>query len=175
MKQLPLLKISMETKTKRTRKKTAIAEAEETINIPEIEIRLTNPPGKQFDKIGDSIDCYKILKSIFKPGELGSVEQFVVLFLNRANKIKGFYRASKGGITGTVVDVRTILATALKSLSVSMIVCHNHPSGNLKPSDADVAITKQLKEAGKIMDIALLDHLILTEEHYYSFADEGRL
>lgn len=83
--------------------------------------------------------------------------------------------ASKGGITGTVIDVRNIMKTAVEKVSTSMILCHNHPSGNLTPSDADLQITRKLKDAGKIMDIQVLDHLIITQQGYFSFADNGIL
>lgn len=102
-------------------------------------------------------------------------EEFWVLLLNRNNKVIDKYMASKGGITGTVIDVRTIMKNALEKLATSMILCHNHPSGNLVPSDADQQITKKLKDAGKIMDIQVLDHLIITQKSYYSFADNGIL
>ncbi len=102
-------------------------------------------------------------------------EEFWILLLNRSNKVTGKFMASKGGITGTVIDVRSILKTAVEKLATSMILCHNHPSGNLLPSDADHQITRKLKEAGKIMDIEVLDHLVVTQKGYYSFADEGVL
>ena len=102
-------------------------------------------------------------------------EECFALFLNRNNRIFGSYKISSGGITGTVVDIRLILSIALKSLSTGLILAHNHPSGNLKPSNADVDKTQRLKEAAKIMDIKLLDHLIITTEGFYSFADDGEL
>ena len=82
---------------------------------------------------------------------------------------------SRGGVTGTVVDTKIIFKAAVENYASSIIICHNHPSGNLKPSDADIKITKNIKEAGKIMEIPLADHLIITDEGYYSFADEGIL
>lgn len=103
------------------------------------------------------------------------VEETYVLLLNRANKPLGFSKISIGGTTGTVVDVKVVFQTALKANANSIILCHNHPSGNLKPSEADIKITKAIKEAGKLMDIPLADHLIITHEGYYSFADEGMI
>jgi DNA repair protein RadC len=100
-------------------------------------------------------------------------EEFWILLLNRYNKVIDRYMASKGGITGTVIDVRSIMKTAVDKLATSMILCHNHPSGNLTPSDADQQITHKLKEAGKIMDIQVLDHVIIIQQKYFSFADEG--
>ncbi len=102
-------------------------------------------------------------------------EEFWILLLNRNNKVIDKFMASKGGITGTVIDVRNIMKTALDKLATSMILCHNHPSGNLSPSDADQQITHKLKEAGKIIDVQVLDHLIITQHNYFSFADEGIL
>jgi DNA repair protein RadC len=96
--------------------------------------------------------------------------------MNRSNSVLGLLPVSKGGISGTVTDVRIILQAALKSNASGLIVCHNHPSGNLNPSESDSRITQKLKEAGNIMDIQLLDHLIISPENdYYSFADNGLL
>ncbi len=102
-------------------------------------------------------------------------EEFWITLLNRANKVRHQFNISKGGITGTVIDVRLILKKALENNASSIVLCHNHPSGNTQPSEADIQITKKLKEAGKIMEIPVLDHLIVTENGYFSFADEGLL
>jgi DNA repair protein RadC len=102
-------------------------------------------------------------------------EVFGVVFLNRANKINHFEIISQGGITGTVADPRIILKRALEEGAVSIILCHNHPSGNLKPSRADEELTLKIKEASKYFDIKLLDHIIVSDEGYTSFADEGIL
>jgi DNA repair protein RadC len=102
-------------------------------------------------------------------------EVFAVLFLNRANKINHFEIVSEGGITGTVADPRIILKKALEQDAVSLILCHNHPSGSLKPSKADEELTKKIKEAAHYFDIKILDHVIVSEAGYYSFADEGIL
>lgn len=102
-------------------------------------------------------------------------EVFAVLFLNRANKINHFQIISEGGITGTVADPRIILKRALEEDAVSLILCHNHPSGSLKPSRADEELTQKIKEAAKYFDIKVLDHLIVSDDGYYSFADEGLL
>ena len=100
-------------------------------------------------------------------------EVFAVLFLNRANKINHFEIVSEGGITGTVADPRIILRRALEEDAVGLILCHNHPSGSLKPSRADEQLTAKIKEAAGYLDIRVLDHIIVSEEGYYSFADEG--
>ncbi len=102
-------------------------------------------------------------------------EVFAVLFLNRANKVNHFEIVSTGGITGTVADPRVILRKALEQDAVNIILCHNHPSGSLKPSKADEQLTAKIKEAARFLDIAVLDHIIVSEDGYYSFADEGLL
>jgi DNA repair protein RadC len=101
------------------------------------------------------------------------IEFIYMLMLNRQNQVLGCHQISKGGMTGTVVDVRVVFQVALKSCATSILVAHNHPSGNLDPSDADKKITRQLKEAGALLEIPLIDHLILTEAGFFSFADEG--
>ncbi|HQV59600.1 MAG: DNA repair protein RadC [Chitinophagaceae bacterium] len=100
-------------------------------------------------------------------------EVFAVLYLNRANKINHFEIISEGGITGTVADPRIILRKALEEDAVNLILCHNHPSGSLKPSRADEQLTTKIKEAARFLDITVLDHIIVSDDGYYSFADEG--
>lgn len=102
-------------------------------------------------------------------------EVFAVVFLNRANKINHFEIVSEGGITGTVADPRVILKKALEENAVSLILCHNHPSGSLKPSRADEELTLKIKEAAKYFDIKVIDHMIVSDAGYFSFADEGLL
>ncbi|HEX7904103.1 MAG TPA: DNA repair protein RadC [Chitinophagaceae bacterium] len=102
-------------------------------------------------------------------------EMFAVLFLNRANKINHFEIMSEGGITGTVADPRVILRKALEEDAVNIILCHNHPSGSLRPSRADEQLTTKIKQAASYLDIKVLDHIIVSEDGYYSFADEGLL
>ena len=102
-------------------------------------------------------------------------EEFWVILLSRNNKILDMQLVGRGGITGTVADVRVILKLAIENSASGIIVSHNHPSGNLKPSPQDIQLTKKIKEASTIMDISLLDHLIFTDDGYLSFADEGML
>ncbi len=102
-------------------------------------------------------------------------EEFWILFLNRSNKVITRMKLSQGGLSGTVTDVRMIMKKAVECLASGIIVCHNHPSGNLNPSEADSKITQKIKEAGNLMDIQLLDHLIISDKDYYSFADNGIL
>ncbi|MGN6601374.1 MAG: JAB domain-containing protein [Ginsengibacter sp.] len=125
--------------------------------------------------IRSSKDSCDVLRQIWDQNKIELLEEFKVLLLNRGNKVIGVYDVSKGGITGTVADQRLILVTAIKTLAVSIILSHNHPSGNLKPSRADEEITSKINEAAKYHDIKVLDHIIITAEHYYSFADEGLL
>lgn len=102
-------------------------------------------------------------------------EEFWVLFLNNSNKVLAKSQMSKGGLTATIVDVRLLFKRALELAAVGMIVCHNHPSGKLEPSQADKQLTEKIRLAGSTLDIKLLDHLIITEKWYFSFADEGVL
>lgn len=95
------------------------------------------------------------------------------MFLNRANKVLGILEASSGGISGTVADPRLVFVAALKANASNIIISHNHPSGNLNPSKADEELTQKIKQAGQLLDIKLFDHIIVTSEGYYSFADEG--
>jgi DNA repair protein RadC len=123
-------------------------------------------------KIQSSKDVADIFSSLL--GDL-PYEEFWILLLNRSNSIIDKIKISQGGISGTVTDVRIILKLALEHMASSIVLCHNHPSGNKLPSDADKQITQKLVQAGKLMDIAILDHIIVTENIYYSFADEGNL
>jgi DNA repair protein RadC len=103
------------------------------------------------------------------------LEEFNVLFLNKGNQVTGLFKVSRGGISGTVVDMKIIFAAALKALASGIILAHNHPSGNLQPSQADIDLTRRLRKGGELLDITVLDHLILSTGGYYSFADEGTL
>ena len=125
--------------------------------------------------IKSSNDCYEILLKVWDENKIEIQEEFKVLLLNRSNRVSGVYEVSCGGITATIADPRLILAAALKSLSTALVLAHNHPSGNLKPSQADEELTLKIKEAAKYHDIRVLDHIILSSEGYYSFADEGIL
>jgi DNA repair protein RadC len=102
-------------------------------------------------------------------------EEFWIVLLNRANRVIGKVKISSGGVSGTVVDAKIVFRKALEERATSIILCHNHPSGNLRPSQADIDLTKKLKNAGQNLDISVLDHLIISEKGYFSFADEGLL
>ena len=120
------------------------------------------------------IKCSKDVSDIFQPllSDL-AYEEFWILFLNRSNRVINRMKLSQGGISGTVTDVRLVLKKAIEYLASGIILCHNHPSGNLNPSESDSNITRKIKEAGNLMDIQLLDHLIISDKDYYSFADNG--
>ena len=138
------------------------------------EIEISYKPkykASELPKVVTSADAYGCLKDVFP--SLDYREYFYILCLNRNNKILGYCQISSGGLSGTVADVRIIMQTALKSNACSIILSHNHPSGNLIPSEADKDLTKKIREAGKFLDIPALDHLIITSESYFSFADEG--
>ncbi len=120
------------------------------------------------------IKCSKDVADIFQPilSDLQH-EEFWILFLNRSNRVINRMKLSQGGISGTVTDVRMVMKKAIEYLASGIIVCHNHPSGNLNPSESDSKITQKIKEAGNLLDIQLLDHLIISDKDYYSFADNG--
>lgn len=123
-------------------------------------------------KINDSKEAEEILRSIWSDN-LELREEFYMLLLNRANKVLGYFRVSEGGTSGTIVDPKIVFSVALKGHASSIIIAHNHPSGNTKPSDSDLRLTKNLVDGGKLLEISVLDHLILTSETYFSFSDEG--
>lgn len=125
---------------------------------------------KKITRITKSTDVAAYLKSQL---QYKKHEVFAVLYLNRANKINHFEIVSEGGITGTVADPRIIFKKALEYDAVNLILCHNHPSGNLRPSNADEELTKKLSEAARHLDIHIMDHIIVSDEGHFSFADEG--
>ena len=139
------------------------------------EIQVSYKPGltSSITTITNSQNAYEIFKSLFPAETISLQEQFVVLYLNKSNKVIGAYPLSKRGITDTIADVRLILCVALKTLATGLIIAHNHPSGNLKPSEADVSHTKKIKETAELMDIHVFDHIILADSGYFSFSDEG--
>ena len=126
----------------------------------------------QLEKITSSKSTFDIMQPII--GDLLH-EEFWVIYLNNSNKVVYKTQLSKGGITGTIVDVRIVYKIALEHNATSLILAHNHPSGVLQPSEADIQVTRKLKQAGENLDIRVLDHLIVTENNYYSFADNGKI
>jgi DNA repair protein RadC len=127
-------------------------------------------------RVTKSCDAYQIFKKNWDENKIEFLEQFKILLLNRCNNVLGIYEVSTGGVSGTVADPKLVFAAALKANASNIILCHNHPSGNMKPSRADELLTQKMKDAGKCLDLPVVDHLIISsEEGYYSFADEGLL
>ncbi|MCK4406655.1 MAG: DNA repair protein RadC [Bacteroidales bacterium] len=124
------------------------------------------------EKITSSHDAFEVFQGILSDSQY---EEFWMLLLNKANKIIKNINISEGGISGTVADPKKIFKLALENNATSIILSHNHPSGNIQPSDSDLKLTKKLVDAGKLLDISVLDHLIIGDEKYYSFADENML
>ncbi|OHT45397.1 JAB domain-containing protein [Flavobacterium tructae] len=124
-------------------------------------------------QITSSKATYKLALQSWNPNKIEFLEQFKVLLLNKANRVLGIYEMSTGGITATTVDLRLLFTAALKAKATAIIMLHNHPSGKALPSPADKVMTKKVKDAGIILDIEVVDHLIITPESYYSFADNG--
>ena len=148
-----------------------ISDIERDFKVREIDI--TFKEEKLYDnQVRHSSDAYKFIKEVIFDG-MEIQEHFVVLYMNQANRITGYYKHSKGTINSTQVDIEIITAVAIKTLSKAMIISHNHPSGNTRPSEADRRMTRKLKEAAAFFDIKVLDHIICTAESYYSFADQG--
>ncbi|MEP2668910.1 MAG: JAB domain-containing protein [Cyclobacteriaceae bacterium] len=140
-------------------------------SVGEVKLKY-RPVTKCSPKITSSKDCYEILKKIYNRDTISLNEQFVVLFLDRNNKVLGHSILSIGGIGGTVADQRLLFQRALLMNASGIILSHNHPSGNLNPSTADIGLTKKVIATGKILEIQVLDHLILINEGYRSMADE---
>lgn len=125
--------------------------------------------------ISSSRDAVEVFRAHFDAEEMDYRESFFALYLDQANKVLGIKKISECGISSTLVDVRIVMQAALLCNASAMIVAHNHPSGNLKPSSCDIKMTSQIKEAAKILSLTLLDHVILTSDSHFSFADEGMI
>jgi DNA repair protein RadC len=136
----------------------------------QLSYKITVKPSSR-PKIRTSKDTYEILLESWDDSRIEFVEQFKVMFLNRANKVLGIFEVSTGGVAGTVADPKVIFAAAIKTNASGMILSHNHPSGNLIASKSDIELTKRLKEGGRLLEIELLDHVIISTEGYFSFAD----
>ena len=143
-------------------------------SFPEVTLKYKTGEQKKV-KINSSTDSAKLFKTLFNADTLEYSEEFIVMFLNRINNTLGWLKVSQGGTARTVVDAKMIFVAALKIGAHSIILAHNHPSGNLIPSEIDKSMTKKLIDGGKLLDIRILDHLIITEKSFYSFADEGIL
>lgn len=144
------------------------------MKLPEIKIKVTLKEGDRI-KIGNSSDANNILSLLFDSNTIAWQEEVILLSLNKANEVFGWYRISKGGTTATIVDPKIIFSILLNSGASGFIISHNHPSGNMKASNEDLKITEKLKNAGKLLDIFLVDHIITSpnKENYVSLADEG--
>lgn len=143
--------------------------------VSEIEISYRPAIGSK-PEVTSSSDAYLILKEYYPEKQIALKEYFVVMYLNQANRVIGVQKLSIGGLTSAIADVRLMFGTALKILATGLVISHNHPSGNTRPSLQDRNLTKQVKEAGKLLDVKLLDHLILTpDDQYLSMADLGEL
>lgn len=146
-------------------------------NLPQVKLSFVTDKGikpQPRPKVSSSRVTFEILNSVYDRETIEHIESFYCLLLNRQNKVIGVHLVSVGGISGTVVDIRVVLQAAILSNASAIIVSHNHPSGNVTPSEQDILITQKIKEAAKVMDILLVDHMIISAEGiYYSFADEG--
>jgi len=143
-------------------------------SVTEIEIVYRNKV-KPTDrpKCNTSSSAYDVLLNAWDMNKIELVEQFMILLLDRSNSVLGISNISTGGVSACLVDPKIVFGTALKARASGMILAHNHPSGNLKPSEADIQLTHRLREGGRLLDMSVLDHLIVTPRAYYSFADEG--
>lgn len=139
-------------------------------------LELGNRTGTEESLKREKISCSRDVFTMFKPllRDL-SYEEFWILLMNRGNKVLSKICISQGGLTGTVADPKKIFKTALEQYAASVILCHNHPSGNIRPSESDIRLTQKLKKAGSFLDLPVLDHIIVGDDTYFSFADEGML
>ncbi|MEJ5962233.1 JAB domain-containing protein [Pedobacter immunditicola] len=126
-------------------------------------------------KINSSASAYDILLQQWSLNRIDLLEEFKVLLMNRSNRVLGLVTISQGGVAGTVADPKLIFVSALKAAASSIILAHNHPSGEMRPSNEDIKLTKRIVEGGKLLDIPVMDHLIISRHRFYSFADEGLL
>lgn len=139
-------------------------------------LELANRSGIEEGLSKKKVTCSRDVYAYFKPVlHDASYEEFWIMLLNRGNKILNSICISQGGLSGTVADPKKIFKMALEQYASSMVLCHNHPSGNIKPSESDIRLTQKLKKAGSFLDLPVIDHIILGEENYFSFADEGLL
>jgi len=153
------------------KKVNGVGEAKAIIIVAALEIgrrreQALIPEKAKIEKSSDAFQIFSFLADL-------PHEEFWILLMNRNNRVIGRKRISEGGISGTVVDSRILFKHALDLLTSSVVLCHNHPSGNVNPSESDIQLTRKLKEAGKLLDIAIVDHIIIGDKNYFSFADEG--
>lgn len=144
-------------------------------NIPQVRLSYVSDCSVEHPKLISAIDVAKFIRSTYEDGEIEYRECFNVIYLNRANKILGFQTVSEGGTAGTIVDNKMIFTGALLANAHAIVLCHNHPSGTLRPSIQDDSITKSAVAAGQQLGIKVLDHVIVTNESFYSYNEEGKL
>ena len=162
----------METKSLR---KIKLCHFEKSLELAEVKVSYKSKQ-KNKVKILNSKDAFNILYSLYDKDLIEYQEQFFLLLLNRANKVLGWIKLSTGGTSGTIVDPKIVFALALQTNACSIILAHNHPSSNIQPSQCDIDLTKKINNSGRLLEIKLLDHLIISpDEKFYSFADEGIL
>lgn len=146
--------------------------------IPEFKIKIERkgPKNSELYHIKHSEDAATLCRQLFDDGTIQFSEEIILVCLSQASNVIGYYKIGKGGLTGTVCDPRVIFTLVLNCPgTTAIILSHNHPSGNLKPSNADIELTKKVKDAGAMLDIRLLEHIIISEDGHFSFADEGYL
>lgn len=156
------------------KKSTQVSDGSRSQEIAEVQVSYkTNVRPSDRQHIQSSRDVERIFRTLWHNETIELKESMIMLLLNRAHRVLGHYRISDGGTAGTVVDPKLVFVVALKCQAHGIILCHNHPSGNLNPSQSDLDLTRKLQDAGKLLEIQLLDHLIITVESYLSMADEG--
>ncbi|SDM62377.1 DNA repair protein RadC [Daejeonella rubra] len=151
-------------------------ETKQNVKVAEVKLTYkTTVKASDRPQISSSTDVYKVLQSNWNFEIIEFIEEFKIILLNRANRVLGIVPISVGGTAGTVADPKVIFVSALKCNAASVILIHNHPSGNLRPSQADMELTRKLKSAGQFLDLPIIEHIILTKDGYLSFADEGMM
>ena len=139
--------------------------------MPEITLKY-HCTGELKTSVKSSVEAYSLLRGLYDVDTLELIETSIVIFLNRGNRTIGWMKLSVGGTCKTIIDTKLLFVAALKCNASSFIISHNHPSGELTPSEEDIRLTKNIKEGGKLIGIQMLDHLIITKQNYYSFADQ---
>ena len=154
----------------------SLCTVQDGMQVSEVElVYKTKVKASERPQVSSSKEAYELLKKYWDNNKIEFVEQFKILLLNRANKVLGIYQISTGGVAGTIADPKIIFIAALKAAASYIILAHNHPSGNLKPSIQDKQLTQKIKDGGILLEIQIMDHLIISSEGYFSFADEGLL
>jgi len=151
-----------------------MATNQKKINFPKIKVKVTATKGDEVF-ISSPDDLPDMLRMLFNADTIEWTEEFLVVCLNRAHKVLGYYKVGAGGFSNVVCDPKVVLTIALQSAASSIILAHNHPSGNTNPSDSDILVTDKIKKACSYLDINLLDHFIITSDSHYSFMDRGKL